>query len=187
MFDRQDAKDAKKSLREPGERLDSLARQVIGAAIEVHRHLGPGFSERVYEEALAMEFESRGIPFERQPAVRVHYKGCVVGEGRPDFVVGGSLVVEIKAVVAVAPVHHAQVISYLKALGSGLGLLLNFREAVMRRSINRVVWGQRETSYRQQKTREMNKAHEARQRFVISCGNSSKPFEVVKEDLDAVA
>ena len=86
-----------------------------------------------------------------------------------------------------APVHQAQVISYLKALGSGLGLVLNFREAVMRRGISRVVWGHRETSYRQQKTREMNEAHEARQCFVISCGDSSKPFEVVKEDLDAVA
>jgi hypothetical protein len=78
MFDRQEAKDAKGALCEPGERLDNLAHQVIGAAIEVHRHLGPGFSERLYEEALAMEFEARGIPFERQPAIRVHYKGRVV-------------------------------------------------------------------------------------------------------------
>ena len=81
MFDRQEAKDAKNILCEPSKELDGLAHHVIGAAIEVHRHLGPGFSERVYEEALAMEFGLRGIAFERQPSLQVEYKGHVVGDG----------------------------------------------------------------------------------------------------------
>jgi GxxExxY protein len=75
MYDRQEAKGAKGTRPEPNERLDDVARRVIGAAIEVHRHLGPGFSESVYEEALAIEFELRGIPFARQPALRARYKG----------------------------------------------------------------------------------------------------------------
>ena len=127
MDDRQEAKGAK-SCKEPSERLDDVARRVIGAAIEVHRHLGPGFSEGVYEEALAIEFELRGVPFVRQPTVEVVYKGHSVGHGRPDFIVGGHLVVEIKAIPALGPAHQAQVISYLRALRSELGLLLNFKE-----------------------------------------------------------
>ena len=86
LTDRQDAKVAKST--EPNSRLDDFARRVIGAAIEVHRHLGPGFAELVYEEALAVEFQLRVIPFERQPPLRVTYKGHRVGDGRPDFVVG---------------------------------------------------------------------------------------------------
>ena len=138
MNDRQEAKDAKGARAEPTERLDDLARRVIGAAIEVHRHLGPGFSEQVYEEALALELELRNVPFVRQPPVEVLYKGHVVGHGRPDFVVGGVLVVEIKAVASLGPAHNAQLISYLKALPSQLGLLLNFKETTLRRGIKRV-------------------------------------------------
>jgi GxxExxY protein len=91
-LDRQDAK--KIDRKEPGEELDQLARDVIGAAIEVHRVLGPGFLESVYEEALAIEFRSRGIPFKRQVSLGVEYKGEHVGEGRMDMLVSDSLVVE---------------------------------------------------------------------------------------------
>jgi GxxExxY protein len=98
--------------------------------------------ELVYEEALAVELTLRRIPFVRQPPVRVCYKGQSVGFGRPDFIVDKLLVVEIKAVSQLATVHQAQVISYLKALGTELGLLLNFRGATMRSGVKRVVWGQ---------------------------------------------
>lgn len=91
---------------EPDEALDALARTVIGAAIEVHRELGPGFLEAVYEEELALELGLRSIPFARQPIVEVCYKGARVGEGRLDFLVDGRLVVEIKTVHTIHPVHR---------------------------------------------------------------------------------
>ncbi len=126
-MNRQEAKNAKGLFLEPPDELDSVARRVIGAAIEVHRHLGPGFLESVYEEALAFELDLRGIPYVRQRPISVGYKGREVGEGRPDFFVEDQLVVEVKAVVALAPIHQAQVISYLKAAGQQLALLLNFK------------------------------------------------------------
>ena len=125
--------------KEPDAELDGLARAVIGAAIEVHRHLGPGFQEKVYEDALCVELGLRGIAFERQKAVVVSYKGHEVGSGVIDVLVAGRLVVEMKAVDALLPVHSAQVISYLKAIGSQLGLLLNFKVPVMKDGTRRVV------------------------------------------------
>ena len=91
--------------------LNRLTEAVIGAAIEVHRHLGPGYLESVYEEALGIELDLRGIPHQRQVPVSVDYKDRPVGEGRLDLLVGDRLVVELKAVEALAPIHHAQVIS----------------------------------------------------------------------------
>ena len=125
--------------REPDERLDELAHAVIGAAIEVHKTLGPGFLESMYEEALCMELKMRGIAYERQPTITVHYKGCPVGETRLDLLVGGALIVELKAVSELAPVHTAQVISYLKATGKKLGLLINFNVPVLKDGIKRVI------------------------------------------------
>jgi GxxExxY protein len=125
--------------REPGERLDSLAKAVIGAAIEVHRVLGPGFLENVYDEALAVELKSSGIPFERQKSMSVDYKGHAVGEGRMDLLVDGCLVVELKAVDSLAPIHTAQVISYLKATRLSLGLLINFNVPLLKDGIKRII------------------------------------------------
>ncbi|MEK6716704.1 MAG: GxxExxY protein [candidate division NC10 bacterium] len=135
-MNRQDAKAGKV---EPNQRVDRLAREVIGAAIEVHRHLGPGFLESVYEEALVIELTLRGIPFERQRPVPVSYKERNVGEGRVDLLVAQELLVELKAVESLAPIHKAQVISYLKAMGIHLGLLINFNVPVLRAGIQRVV------------------------------------------------
>ena len=101
--------------------------------------LGPGFLESVYEAALSIELGLRGIPFKRQVPVRVDYKGRNVGEARLDFLVGDALTVELKAVDALCPVHLAQVISYLKATGNELGLLINFSVAVLKDGIKRVV------------------------------------------------
>lgn len=126
-------------LSEPSAELDRLAHAVIGAAIEVHRHLGPGYLESVYEEALAIECGLRAIPFERQKAVAVNYKGNAVGEGRIDLLVGRRAIVELKAVDALAPIHTAQVLSYLKATGLTLGLLINFNVAVLKDGIKRII------------------------------------------------
>lgn len=83
--------------------VDELARAVIGSALEVHRELGPGYSESVYEEALAQEFYRAGISFERQKSFKVRFRGGIVGEGRVDFLVGGKLVVELKACEKLIP------------------------------------------------------------------------------------
>jgi len=125
---------------EPSKEVDELARTVIGAAIEVHRELGPGYLESVYEEALANELGRTGVSFERQKAFSVSYKGCAVGEGRVDFLVDGKLVVELKAIEKLLPVHKAQVISYLRAISCDLGLLINFNENLLRTGIQRVVF-----------------------------------------------
>ena len=124
---------------EPEAKTDELARAVIGAAIEVHRHLGPGFLEDVYEEALCVELRLRQIPFERQKPVKVEYKGEYVGEGRLDLLVGDRLVVELKAVKAVPPIDQARVISYLKATGRQLALIVNFHVPVLKDGIQRIV------------------------------------------------
>jgi GxxExxY protein len=125
--------------REPSQELDRLARAVIGAAIEVHRALGPGFLESVYEEALCVELELLGIPFARQQPVSVNYKGRAIGEGRIDLLVGGILIVELKAVEELASIHSAQVISYLKMTGHHLGLLINFNVPVLKDGIKRII------------------------------------------------
>jgi GxxExxY protein len=124
---------------EPDAEADASAHAVIGAAIEVHRHLGPGYLEAVYEEALAFEFGLCGIPFERQKPVAVDYKGHPVGEGYLDFLVDSCLVVELKAVETLAPVHKAQVISYLRATRLRLGLPINFHSGKLSDGIRRVV------------------------------------------------
>jgi GxxExxY protein len=123
----------------PVKRLDSLARTVVDSALEVHKILGPGFVESVYEEALAVELGRRAIPFERQVPLTVKYKGYSVGEGRVDLLVDGELIVELKSVEVLAAVHVAQVISYLKAFGRPLGLLITFNVKLLRTGVRRVV------------------------------------------------
>lgn len=125
---------------EPDVKLDKLAHQVIGAAIEVHRLLGPGYLEQVYEEALAVELKLRDIPFQKQMAIALDYKGQPVGQGRLDFLVDGCLVLELKAVESLHPVFNAQVISYLKTLQLPLGLLINFNVAILKNGIRRIVY-----------------------------------------------
>jgi GxxExxY protein len=126
-------------LAEPSEELDVLARQVIGAAIEVHRHLGPGLPEESYEGAMAVEMTARGVPFERQKRVEIVYKGILVGTGRLDFLVGGKLVVEIKAVEALLPLHRLQTLSYMRVVGQPLGLLINFNVPILKQGVRRII------------------------------------------------
>ena len=127
-------------MREPESALDRRAHDVIGAAIEVHRHLGAGFKESVYEEALSFELRQRQIPFERQVAVNLFYKQDPVGDSRLDLLVGGGLILELKAVDKLHPLYHAQVINYLRATGHPLGLLINFNVQVLRDGIQRIVY-----------------------------------------------
>ena len=125
-------------MNEPSAKVDAIAKIVVDACIEVHRTLGPGYLESVYEEALATELTLRNIPFEKQKTINVNYKGSPIGQARLDFLVDGLLVVELKAVETLAPIHTAQVISYLKATGLPLGLLVNFNTSLLKHGIKRI-------------------------------------------------
>jgi GxxExxY protein len=120
------------------QRLNALSHTVIGAAIEVHRALGPGFLESVYEESLCMELHDRGVPFRRQHEVTVRYKGRAVGTGRVDLLVKETIIVELKAVDALADIHTTQLLSYLRATGYPLGLLINFNVGALKDGVRRV-------------------------------------------------
>jgi GxxExxY protein len=127
---------------EPAKAANELTEIVIGGAIEVHRTLGPGLLESAYEVCLCRELNLRGIPFERQVSIPVDYKGVRLDCGyRADLIVGGKILVEIKAVDQLAPIHEAQVLSYLKLSGLKVGLLINFNERVLTHGVRRKVLG----------------------------------------------
>lgn len=136
-MNRQGAEDAK--LPEPDWELDQVARVVVDAALEVHRILGPGFLESVYEQALSVELGLRAVRFARQVPVAVTYKSVAIGEARLDLLVAERLVVELKACPSLLPIHLAQVLSYLKASDRSLGLLINFNVPLLRQGIRRVI------------------------------------------------
>lgn len=122
------------------EKADRLSREVIGAAIEVHRVLGPGLLESIYERCLMHELKLRGIPAIRQQQVRIDYKGFVFEEElRFDLLTDGALLLELKAVQEILPIHKAQLLSYMKLLDTPLGLLLNFHEPKLVDGISRML------------------------------------------------
>jgi GxxExxY protein len=122
--------------------INEITHDVIGAAIEVHRQLGPGLLESAYRECLSREFMLREIPFEREKALPVEYKGVLLEAGyRMDFLVAGCVVVEIKAIEALAPVHDAQLLTYLRLGEWRVGLLINFNVAVLKSGIHRKILG----------------------------------------------
>ena len=117
-----------------------MSYEVIGAAIEVHRVLGPGLLEFIYEEALVIELEDRGLDVVRQAEVEVSYKGRrLENKLRLDVLVNGIVIVEIKSVEHILPVHEAQLLGYLRMTGKRLGLLINFNSAVLSKSVRRIV------------------------------------------------
>jgi GxxExxY protein len=119
---------------------EKLTEDVIGAAIEVHRALGPGLLESAYEECLCHELELRGYSYQRQVPLPVVYKGVKLDCGyKLDIVVEGGLVLELKAVEQLAPVHEAQLLTYLKLSGNRVGLLINFHVPVLKDGIRRRV------------------------------------------------
>jgi GxxExxY protein len=117
----------------------SVTRVAIGAAIEVHKSLGPGFPEAVYEEALCLEMTMRGIRHIRQAPVHIKYKGIMVGEGRVDILVEDAVILELKAVDSLLPIHSAQLFSYLRATGLKVGLLINFNVNLLTQGIERLI------------------------------------------------
>ena len=122
--------------------LNETTEAIIGAAIEVHRALGPGLLESAYEECLCRELTLRRVPFERQRQLPVEYKGLQLEcSYRLDLVVADTIVVELTTVEALPPVHEAQLLTYLRLGGWKAGLLLNFNAPVLKQGIRRLRWG----------------------------------------------
>lgn len=122
--------------------IDEVTEQIIGAAIAVHQELGAGLLESAYEACLAFELMDRGLKVERQKALAVNYRGQEVDCAyRLDLVVEDQVIVELKAVEKILPIHKAQVLSYLKLSGLKVGLLMNFHEVTLKRGLQRLVLG----------------------------------------------
>lgn len=120
--------------------LDALSNRVIGLAIDVHREVGPGLLETVYQECMCMEPEAAGIQFQSQAMVPVHYKGRLIPLGfRSDIVVAGAIILEIKAVVTIAPAHEAQILTYLRMSGIRLGFLMSFHAPKLKDGLKRFI------------------------------------------------
>lgn len=123
---------------EPNPRLNEISNKVIGAAIAVHKVLLAGYSEPFYQRAMEIEMTRRGIQFERQKKFEVFYCNQPIGEGRLDFLVESEVIVELKAVEEISPVHVSQVIAYLKATGKKLAIIINFNVTKLVKGIRRI-------------------------------------------------
>jgi len=117
------------------ESLNEITEKIIGCAIEVHRNLGPGLLESIYENALCFELNQINVKYEKQLKIPIVYKGLSLGEYRLDILVENEIIVEIKAVNRYDPVFEAQMLTYLKVTGKKLGLLMNFNVPVLKNGI----------------------------------------------------
>ncbi len=135
-MERQDAR----TPSEPTKQTDQVAKVIVDSAFRIHTELGPGLLESVYEVCLAHELRKRGLTVERQVALPVIYDGTRIDAGlRLDLIVSETVIVEVKAVEAVLPVHKAQVLTYLKLSGHSLGLLINFNVLLLKDGIKRII------------------------------------------------
>ena len=124
------------------EKANALSREIIGAAIEVHKSLGPGLLESAYKFCLCQELKLRGIPFQRQVSLGLEYKGIILEDVyRMDIVVDGLVILELKSVERLEPIHDAQLLTYLRLSRIWLGLLINFNVPVLKQGIKRFVLG----------------------------------------------
>ena len=121
------------------ESLNALSNAVIRSAIEVHRELGPGLLESVYETALCVELRASGVDVQRQVGIPLFYKGELISEHRADLIVANRIVVEIKSISRFDPIHTAVMLTYLRIAQLRLGLLLNFNTPVMKQGIKRII------------------------------------------------
>ncbi len=122
------------------QKIDEITGAVIDASIQIHRALGPGLLESVYEVILARELERRGLRVERQKAIRFEYDGMIFEEGfRVDLLVEGQIIVELKSLEKLTPIHGKQVLTYLRLMNLPVGLLLNFGAVVLKDGIQRIV------------------------------------------------
>ena len=121
------------------EELNRVTKRIIGCGIEVHRQLGLGLLESIYEKALCHEFELNQLKYRNQVRVPIFYKGQELGEHRLDFLIEDDIIIELKAVDRMDPVFHAQLLSYLRLTNKRLGLLMNFNVPILRKGIKRIV------------------------------------------------
>jgi GxxExxY protein len=119
--------------------LNKITEKIIGCGIEVHRELGAGLLESIYESALCIELKNHGLKYERQKTIPVEYKGCKIGEFRIDLLVENSVVVELKSVERFDPVFEAQILSYMKLGNYKIGLLMNFNSRLLKDGIKRYI------------------------------------------------
>ena len=117
----------------------AMTEHILQCGIEVHRHLGPGLLESIYESALCLELTTAGLRFKRQIGIPLYYKGTLISEHRPDLVVEDAVIVEVKAIDRFDRIHTAQMLTYLRVTGLRVGLVLNFNSAVLVQGIRRVV------------------------------------------------
>ena len=122
----------------PAETEDLLTR-IIGCGIEVHKRLGPGFFESIYMRALCYELQCAGLSYERERSIAIPYRDIIICGGRIDLIVEKSVVVEVKTVARLEPVHEAQVLSYLRSTRLRAGLLMNFKVALLKDGLQRIV------------------------------------------------
>ena len=119
--------------------VEHLVHDTIGCCIRVHRALGPGLFERIYSRALCVELGIAGITFEREKRYQVRYRGELLSEQCLDFVVGGQVVLEIKSVEQFAPIHHKQILNYMRIAGMRAGLLINFNVLILPDGLSRKI------------------------------------------------
>jgi len=119
--------------------INGITSRIIGAAIEVHRALGPGLLEPLYESALCIELEERGMSYARQLRLPAYYKGRLLGEYRIDLVVSDAVLVEVKCAERLHPVFEAQLLTYLRLTGKRVGLLVNFNSRLLKEGIKRLI------------------------------------------------
>jgi GxxExxY protein len=119
--------------------IEDIGHRVIGCAITVHRILGPGFKERIYQRAFCLELEEAGLSYECEKRILVPYKGREIEGHRIDLIIGGLVIGELKVLPRIAEIHRLQVLSYLKATKLRLGFVMNFNSEVMKQGIKRVV------------------------------------------------
>lgn len=117
----------------------AVTEEIIGCAIEVHKQLGPGLLESVYESAMCIELAAAELSFTRQVGIPLYYKGTLISEHRPDLVVANRVIVEIKSVERFDPIHMAQMLTYLRVTGLKTGLVLNFNSALLKHGVRRVL------------------------------------------------
>lgn len=120
--------------------VNKLSNQIIGLAIEVHRNLGPGLLESVYQQCLTYEFNKSNIEFEMEKNIPIKYKNVLIDCAfRADFIVSNSIIVELKAVDKILPIHEAQLMTYMKITGIRLGLIINFNVKLLKQGIKRII------------------------------------------------
>jgi len=119
--------------------LEAIIQDTIGHCITVHRELGPGLLEAIYSRAIGLELTANSVPYEREKQYPVHYRGELLCNQRLDFVIAGQVVLEIKSIERLGPVHHAQLLNYLRVSQLRAGLLMNFNVAVLRDGMKRLV------------------------------------------------